>query len=231
VSTDTFLDLDALLAIVQGNVGPRVPVAWANQPEKRYGPSGLDRFGMPIVGIPVPPNPTAPTPSGGMGGGMKVTLDVPILSQLGTDDTRRTFDTDAQAIVLTQVGWRNFTLSYTIESEKFPAALTVAERMRTRWYRKSTLAQLRAISIAMRSVGDVRSISTKPWDKRMLDAVVCEVFLRYTSTEIDDVGETTPVGNWIQTIGATGTSAGDVQIPLTLTPPTIQTVYVAPEDD
>ena len=228
----TLFDLDALKAIVQGIVGERVPVLWGTNPELLRGPSGLGPTGLPIPGVPPLSSPSTPTPAGGMGGGMSITLDVPVLSPTGVPDTRRTFDSVDQVQILTQVEVCNFTLTIKIESDSYPAAITVAQRLKRQFRRKSTLAALRAMNVALRRLGDAVSISVANWDNRIVDALVLDVFLRYTEVEIDDPGETTPTpGLWIETIGPTGTTDGTVNMPLTLTPPTIATSYVVPDDE
>lgn len=216
MSSEAFLDLDALLAIVQANVGERVAVAWSNTPELLRGPSGLDELGNPIAGVDG--GPIAVTPVGGLGVGMRVELDTPVLSQVGTDETRRTYDAGTNTQIITQIGLRNFTLTMRVECEVFPSAWTVCERMRTRWYRKGVLAQLRALNIAMRRVGDVISMSVPDQDRRVIDAARLDVFLRYCAVEVDTLTETVPPGNWIETLGPDPDAVAPyVDIPGTIT--------------
>ena len=190
-----FIDIDALAAIVQLNAGPLVSVSWGTSPDRFQGFDGLDGSGNPLAGMP---SIGPPANAAGSGSACRITLDIGPIVQVGVDDTRRDFDPVANAQVLTQYGLRQFTLTMRVESDTYPAAATVCERMRTRWLRKSTLAALSAINCALRKVSDTRSIDVKAWDNRAIDACVLEVFLTYRVEEIDTVGEES--GNWIESV-------------------------------
>ncbi len=200
-----FVDLDALQAIVQTNAGPLVAVSWGNTPNPMPVASGLDGNGIPLAGMPAAPPAIDPAHSGGA---VAITLDLAPITQVGWDDTRRTFDPTANggagAIAIVQTGIRHFTLTMRVESDLYPAALTVCERMRTRWLRKSTLAALKAIGCALREVSDTRSMQVAYWDQKTIDVASLDVHLTYGMTEADPIGDQPagdPVGNWIQTVG------------------------------
>ena len=110
-------------------------------------------------------------------------------------------------VVVLQCGLRHFTVTVTIESDDFPAAITTAERLRVRLARRSTFDALNVIGCAHRDVGTTRNISAKNWNGRAVDAVMIEWFLTYAVNEVDTVGEGPDFdGNWIQTVDTpTGT--------------------------
>lgn len=199
-----FVDLSALEAIVQANVGELVAVSWGNTPNPMAVSSGLDTDGIPIAGLPT--NPRA-RPVHGSGSSVSVTLDIPTIVQVGVDDTRRGFDPAANAgagaVTMVQFGIRHFSLTMRVEADAYPAALTVCERMRTRWLRKSTRAALHAIDCAIREVGDTRSGNVQVRDQKTMDVATLEVLLAFRAYEADPIGETTPAGNWIASTAPT----------------------------
>lgn len=201
--SQAFVDFDALTAIVQANAGGLVSVQWGTTPDPFQGFAGLDGNGNPLPGMPSAPPALDPAASGSA---CKVTLDVTSISPVGVDDTRRDFIPGEGGapghVQLTQYGLRHFTLTMRVESDTYPSSQTVAERMRTRWLRRSTTEALHAIGCALRRVGDCRSMSVPAWDNRTIDACTLEVFLAYAVEEVDTVGETGSEhpGNWIESV-------------------------------
>lgn len=199
-----FVDLSVLTAIVQTNAGPLVDVSWGNTPVSMAVSSGLDTNGSPIAGLPG--NPKARHVHGS-GSSVAITLDIPSIQAVGVDDTRRVFDPAANAgvgaIVMAQFGIRHFSLTMRVEADAYPAAITVCERMRTRWLRKSTRAMLHAIDCAIREVGDTHSGLGPARDQKTMDVATLEVMLAFRAYEADPIGETTPVGNWVASTAPT----------------------------
>lgn len=199
-----FVDLGALEEIVRANAGPFVAISWGNTPNPMAVSSGLDPDGGMIAGLPT--NPRA-RPVHGSGSSVSITLDIPSIQAVGVDDTRREFVTSiadpSGSIAMAQFGIRHFSLTMRVEADAYPAALTVCERMRTRWLRKSTRAALHAIDCAIREVGDTRSGNVQIRDQKTMDVATLEVMLAFRAYEADPIGETTPVGNWIASTSPT----------------------------
>ena len=185
---DAFVDLTALLGIVQLNAGPNVSVTWSTDPDEQQAFAGLNESGQ------ISPS------SDSAALGVRVVLDIPSIRAVGVDDSIRRYNSTNDTNDLTQAGLREFTLSIRVETESYPAALTTCERMRGRWLRKSTLAKLNAIQCALRRVGDTISVGAQSWDHKLVDAAVIEIELTYLYVEFDPIGEAVPPGNYIQTV-------------------------------
>lgn len=195
-----FVDLSVLTSIVQTNAGPLIDVSWGNTPVSMAVSSGLDANGSMIPGLPT--NPKARHVAGS-GGSVSITLDIPSIQAVGVDDTRRTFNAGTGVIEMAQFGIRHFSLTMRVEADAYPAAITVCERMRTRWLRKSTRAALHAIDCAIREVGDTHSGNGAARDQKTMDVATLEVMLSFRAYEADPIGETTPAGNWIESTAPT----------------------------
>ena len=49
-------------------------------------------------------------------------------------------------------------------------------------------------------MGDTISVGAQSWDSKTVDCAIVEIELTYLYVEFDNVGETTPPGNFITTV-------------------------------
>ncbi len=181
-----FVDVDLLEKIAQENAGPGVAVVWEGDPEPVQGWGGLGSAGQ------VDANADSATLAA------RLALSIVSIDPRFVDDTIRRYNSTTHKIELTQAGLREFVLQLAVTSESSPAAMTVCERMRGRWLRKSTLARLRAAKIALRSIGRTIPGPTKSWDNKLVDVAIVELNMTYLYVEKDPIGEDD--GNWIETV-------------------------------
>lgn len=199
-----FVDMDALRTLAQSLAGPRVTVIWnddENANGEFFGFSGLAFDGQVL---PAALNGNDPAT---YGNGAVVKLSVTASVGVGrVDDFRETFDptptVDAPAgqRIVTQVGSRHFTWSILCMADTYPAALTIAERVRTLMQRRSTLDALKAAGCALRAVTLTRGLPKAEWHHRTMSSCVVEVFLTHGLPDGGLQDTTVDPNGWIETV-------------------------------
>jgi hypothetical protein len=185
-------DLNALAGILQGIVGARVNL-FLNEPgkERIQGFADVNPNGLPLM--TADPAQLKGRPA------LKVEGNIMGWRGRGDDEVVRSYDAGEDGLGHTLYGQRNFTLSLKAEGDGITTH-AVLERIRTQLGFPSVLERIRALSLAIRFVGDTKAVSAK-WDKRIVDASIMEVAMSY-GVEMED---TAASGDYIKTVTATGT--------------------------
>lgn len=193
----TFVDRDALLALVQTLTGPLTQVTWDTQPAQFQGFTGISPMtGEPLPGMPGTPPATDPTSSGTA---VEIVCSLLESKQVGWDDYRRKLDTGTNRIEVTTFGTRYFTLSVSLASDG-GYAFGIAERLRSRFQQPGTLEALEAIGCNFRGTSNVHKLPSVNWNGRQVDSAALEVFLGFGSVEVDPLNSGGVGGNWIETV-------------------------------
>lgn len=150
--------------------------------------AGLDPLGAPVL---------APADPGVITTAVSIWLNIPSFVRIGVDDTYNELDLGTNKLDVTEAGIRHFTLSIRIESDNVDSQM-VAERIRAGFLRRSTLASLAALRLAVRDVMDARPLEIK-WNNRTVKATNLDVLLTYGFAATDPNGGES-VGDWIETI-------------------------------
>jgi hypothetical protein len=161
------------------------------------------------------PNPTAsgeiPTATGPVQAQIK--LDLRGLTGVGVDETQYTYTPGSPgSLDTTQTGCRQVTLIVRAEMyRRADEADELLDKIRTRLRRRSSLATLLGLNLAIATIGPTISIPTR-YDNRVISCSLMEVVLN--GVAIDDIStDTDPAGEgetWIATVDTTNNIPGTI---------------------
>lgn len=118
----------------------------------------------------------------------QVILDQVSVEGLGVDESVDTHDPLEDALITNQQGLRTFTIQIRVESDLLTAAFEIAERLRTRFFRRGLGKELNEMDLAFVSAGPTNVVSLV-LDNREVTAAAIDVILAVAMNEQDDQPE------------------------------------------